>query len=122
MKNRYDRLFLVILAGVILLLFLYQHFAGSKGSYILVTQKGEKIGEYSLLENQTFVVTDENHSYNTIVIENGQVWIDQADCPDKLCVKQGKISKGGRSIICLPHKLTILVQADSKQEYDAVVQ
>ena len=73
MKNRYDRLFLVILAGVILLLFLYQHFAGSKGSYILVTQNGEKIGEYSLLENQTFVVTDENHSYNTIVIENGQV-------------------------------------------------
>ena len=113
MKNRYDRLFLVILAGVILLLFLYQHFAGSKGSYILVTQNGEKIGEYSLLEN---------HSYNTIVIENGQVWIDQADCPDKLCVKQGKISKSGQSIICLPHKLTILVQADSKQEYDAVVQ
>ena len=122
MKNRYDRLFLVILAGVILLLFLYQHFAGSKGSYILVTQNGEKIGEYSLLENQTFVVTDENHSYNTIVIENGQVWIDQADCPDKLCVKQGKISKSGQSIICLPHKLTILVQEDSEQEYDAVVQ
>lgn len=122
MKNRYDRLFLVILAGVILLLFLHQHFAGSKGSYILVTQNGEKIGEYSLLENQTFVVTDENHSYNTIVIENGQVWIDQADCPDKLCVKQGKISKSGQSIICLPLKLTILVQADSKQEYDAVVQ
>ena len=122
MKNRYDRLFLVILAGVILLLFLYQHFAGSKGSYILVTQNGEKIGEYSLLENQTFVVTDENHSYNTIVIENGQVWIDQADCPDKLCVKQGKISTNGQSIICLPHKLTILVQAVSRQEYDAVVQ
>lgn len=122
MKNRYDRLFLVILAGVILLLFLYQHFAGSKGSYILVTQNGEKIGEYSLLENQTFVVTDENHSYNTIVIENGQVWIDQADCPDKLCVKQGKISKSGQSIICLPHKLTILVQTDSRQEYDTVVQ
>ena len=122
MKNRYDRLFLVILAGVILLLFLYQHFTGSKGSYILVTQNGEKIGEYSLLENQTFVVTDENHSYNTIVIENGQVWIDQADCPDKLCVKQGKISKNGLSIICLPHKLTILVQAVSRQEYDAVVQ
>ena len=122
MKNRYDRLFLVILAGVILLLFLYQHFAGSKGSYILVTQNGEKIGEYSLLENQTFVVTDENHSYNTIVIENGQVWINQADCPDKLCVKQGKISKNGQSIICLPPKLTILVQAVSRQEYDAVVQ
>lgn len=122
MKNRYDRLFLVILAGVILLLFLYQHFAGSKGSYILVTRNGEKIGEYSLLENQTFVVTDGNHSYNTIVIENGQVWIDQADCPDKLCVKQGKISKSGQSIICLPHKLTILVQTDSRQEYDTVVQ
>ena len=122
MKNRYDRLFFVILAGVILLLFLHQHFAGSKGSYILVTQNGEKIGEYSLLENQTFVVTDENHSYNTIVIENGQVWIDQADCPDKLCVKQGKISKNGQSIICIQHKLTILVQADSEQEYDAVEQ
>ena len=90
MKNRYDRLFLVILAGVILLLFLYQHFAGSKGSYILVTQNGEKIGEYSLLENQTFVVTDENHSYNTIVIENGQVWNESGRLPRQIMRKAGE--------------------------------
>ena len=40
-------------------------------------------------------------------IQDGQVFISEADCPDGLCVNTGKISKTGQTIICLPHKLVI---------------
>ena len=30
-----------------------------------------------------------------------------ADCPDKLCVKTGRISKTGETIVCLPHRVVV---------------
>ncbi|MFR4337598.1 MAG: NusG domain II-containing protein [Lachnospira pectinoschiza] len=30
-----------------------------------------------------------------------------ADCPDKLCVKTGMISKTGETIVCLPHRVVV---------------
>ncbi len=41
--------------------------------------------------------------------------MDKADCPDKLCVKQGKISKSGESIICLPHKVVVKISAEERE-------
>jgi hypothetical protein len=42
-----------------------------------------------------------------------------ADCPDKLCEKQGKISKNGQSIICLPNKIVIKINSDTDTDVDA---
>ena len=44
-------------------------------------------------------------------------WLVDADCPDKLCVHQGKIDKTGEVITCLPNKLTVtVIGADSGDE------
>lgn len=45
--------------------------------------------------------------YNKIRIEPDGVSVIAADCPDKLCMEQGKVSKTGVPIVCLPHRLTI---------------
>lgn len=42
---------------------------------------------------------------NTICIESDGVSMTRADCPDRLCIKQGKIKSG--AIICLPNKVTV---------------
>ncbi len=42
---------------------------------------------------------------NTLFVERDGVSMTHADCPDKLCIRQGKI-KGG-AIICLPNKVTV---------------
>lgn len=47
---------------------------------------------------------------------NGGISIEDADCPDKICLKQGFINKPGQSIICLPHKLVIEIIGDTKEE------
>lgn len=44
---------------------------------------------------------------NVLLVEKDGVSMIQADCPDKLCIKRGKITDGAYPIICLPHKVTI---------------
>ena len=36
-----------------------------------------------------------------------------ADCPDHLCVKQGKISADGEMIVCLPNKVTVQISDET---------
>lgn len=44
---------------------------------------------------------------NLIVIENGDIYVKQADCPDHTCIKTGRLSGSGVPIVCLPNRLMI---------------
>ncbi len=49
--------------------------------------------------------------YNTIAVEKGRICVSSADCSDNTCVKQGWLSGGYTPIVCLPHGLTIYIEA-----------
>ena len=65
-------------------------------------------------EKRLSISTD--HGNNTIVINSNEVKILDADCKDELCIKQGSISKVGKTLICLPNELIIEIKGD---EYDS---
>jgi hypothetical protein len=44
-----------------------------------------------------------------VVIENGQAFISESTCPDKTCVKSGKISLNGQVIICAPNGVMLRI-------------
>lgn len=48
--------------------------------------------------------------HNTVKIENGNVFVSDADCKDGICVKTGKKHRSGENIICLPNKVVIEVE------------
>ena len=79
---------------------------------------GKITGTYSLIENQTIEINDGS---NILEIKDGIADMIEADCPDKLCVKQKAISKNGESIICLPNEVVVEVKSNEDSEYDAVV-
>ena len=84
-----------------------------------VMKNGELIEEIHLSntdEPYEFTVSD-NLGSNTIRAEHDRIAVTDADCPDKLCVKQGYIDNG--VIVCLPHKLTVEI-AGGEKEADAV--
>ncbi len=119
--KRYD----FILIGLILVLALiwgcFQFFIwGRDGAVAVVSQDGQVIGSYSLSEDMELEITDDREGKNTLVIEMGQANITEADCPDKLCVKQKAISKNGESIICLPHRLVIEIAGGVNPDIDAL--
>ena len=76
-----------------------------------VTVDGEVYGTYSLAENQT-VKIQTGHGTNVLVIENGSVHMEEADCPDGYCKRQGTISRVNETIVCLPHKPVAEVESD----------
>lgn len=49
------------------------------------------------------------YGYNVVCVSDGSIYIKSSDCPDKICVKTGAVSKSGKPIICLPHKLEIII-------------
>ena len=61
-----------------------------------------------------------NGGSNILVIEGGQAWLSEANCPDLLCVHQGKIRYTGQSIICLPNRLTVTVEGGEDDGVDFV--
>lgn len=48
---------------------------------------------------------------NILCADGDGVWMKSADCPDQLCVKQGKIHNGSRSIVCLPNRVTVTLKS-----------
>lgn len=91
------------------------------GASVCVTIDGVLYGEYSLSEEQS-VLIDEKLGFNRIVIENDSVYMADADCPDKYCMEYKPISRGGETIICLPHKLVVEVTGTrDAQQPDVIV-
>ena len=119
MKRMFDRAImtkadLLLLAAALcaaLLFVLYLFFAGREGSMVRVVCSGSLWGEYSLQEDREITVALENGT-NLLIIRDGQVWMEEADCPDRLCVRQGAVSRVGESIICLPHELVVTVEGE----------
>lgn len=50
--------------------------------------------------------------YNIVHVEHGAISVTEADCPDQVCVRQGKISGSLIPIACLPHRLIIEIVGD----------
>ena len=88
---------------------------GEAGNQVRITLDGKEYGTYSLSENQEIPVQTE-YGYNIVQIEDGMVFMKDADCPDKYCIHQGKTARKNKSIVCLPHKLMVEVVEASKDK------
>lgn len=77
-----------------------------KGRYASVSVGGEVVSEYSLSVDGEYEL---NGGSNILVIRGGEAYISHADCPDGLCVKSGKISLVGESIVCLPNRVSVRI-------------
>ena len=75
---------------------------------VIISVDNKEYETVSLKENEKVVIENE-YGKNVVIIKDGQVYVESADCPDKTCVKQGKIMKTGQSIVCLPHRLTVTI-------------
>ena len=113
-------LFFVLLCLGILILFI-SVFLKTEGNYVVIQQNGVIIEELSLKENGTYVVEDGTY-YNKLVIRDGAVYVEDANCRDLVCVHHSSISKVNETITCLPHKLIVYVVGDNVSEVDAVVE
>ncbi len=57
---------------------------------------------------------------NTVCVKNGAVFMEKADCPDKICVAHAPISTSGDDIVCLPNKVVVKIISSDKNSPDTV--
>lgn len=107
---------LIIVAVIFLVLWLIPK---PQGGTVIISLNGEVYREVSLDENSVIPI-ETDFGKNTVVIENGEVFVTDADCPDGLCEKD-RISKGGESIVCLPNRLSVTVGGKNKEEVDIIL-
>ena len=101
---------MILLTGIIC-------FAGYKlfspsGRTAVITINGKTAEKLSLTESGGRDITLKEAEGIVIEINNGRIRVKSADCPDKICVNTGYISKVGERIVCLPKKLIIEIKAE----------
>lgn len=111
----------VILLAMVSTLFIRRQAFSSTGKYISVQVNGKEIKKIifdrKIIGNTIPVQTE--YGYNLIEIGDEKVRVIEADCPDKIDVKQGYISRIGETIVCLPNKMVVEIKGlDKDTEID----
>lgn len=125
-KVRLKRDIILVLSMVIIAAaaFLIINFAVKKdGSYAVIKVDGKVIKTLDLNSGETTIeVNGYQGGVNKVVINDGKVSMTEADCPDELCVKTGKISRVGETIVCLPHRVVVEIKGSLDDDsIDSVV-
>lgn len=121
-RLRSDLLLLGGLAAVGLALFALLSLGRDDGVQVLVRVDGVVTQRFSLSEPRSYTIQTRDEGLNELRIDDGAVWLESANCPDCLCVKQGKIRYAGESIICLPHGVVVELSGQDELALDAVTQ
>ncbi len=110
-----DIVLILAIALVGLCLLFFNGRKTSPGSSVVVEVDGKTVASYPLDTDGVFVL---NGGTNTLEIKDGRARISDADCPNMQCVRQGWISRGGQSIVCLPNKLIVtVISSDRSVDY-----
>lgn len=90
------------------------------GEMAVISLDGEIIGEYSLSEDISLPICDENgKTLLTFNIKDGEAFVTDSHCNDHSCERMGPISRSGESIICLISRVTVTIRGKATQ-IDAV--
>ena len=112
-----DVILIVVLLFVCISLFLFPMFFSGKTTVAAIWQNGEKVSEVDLSQvKEPYEVTVGGC---VLSVENGKIRFLDADCPDKLCVRSGALSKKGDTAACVPNKVVVIIE-NKEKTFDAV--
>lgn len=84
----------------------------NKDKYVSIQVNGKEIKKIifddAIVGNTIPIETE--YGYNLIEVGDNEIRVIEADCPDKIDVKQGSISRIGETIVCLPNKLVVEIK------------
>ena len=84
---------------------------------VIISVNGEEYESLELNENLNEIIKiEEGLGVNEICIKEREVYMNHSNCTDKVCMRQGKISKVGESILCLPNRVFIELKGEAEGE------
>ena len=87
---------------------LYGHFSAKNNTRVEIVKNDKILYTLDLnKEPDRSIRIETGDSYNLITIRNGEIFMEDAGCPDHTCVKMGVLREENLPIVCLPNKLVI---------------
>ena len=130
MVKRWDfiiTILLILLSFLPFAVFSYQQsaIASENADYVAVIRvDNEIVKRITLTGNkgtEVFDITSSDSDVNTIEVKDEKIRIRAATCLDQICVLTGYISKPGETVVCLPHKLVIEIEAINGESDDIII-
>ena len=78
---------------------------------VVVTVDGNVVATLDLHKDADMVI-DGYGGTDHLIIKDGYASITEASCPDKVCVRTGKIHRSGELIVCLPNRVVITIEGE----------
>lgn len=99
---------------------------GGAMSTVVVTVDGREVLRKPLIVEDSYEIRQEDGSVNVITVEDGAVYMKEANCRDGLCISQGRMKNAAKTIVCLPHKLVVRLEGEqgggAADELDVIIQ
>ena len=118
---------IIIIAAVAIaaLLFwiLYSNFFGKSGTYAEIYYKTERVKTVALSQGKedTFSI-EQVPSVVFQLYTDGSIAFIQSDCPDKVCIKSGRLHLAGQYAACLPNRVYMkIVSSDANSNAPDIV-
>lgn len=93
--------------------------AGEPGVCALVTWNGEQVLEIPL-DRDGFYVLEQDPTVR-FEVKNGAVAFVDATCPDRICEREGYLSKAGQTAVCLPRRTSLVIVGAGGEETPDVI-
>ena len=118
MKKRDLLIAAVLLAFALAVMALNFLSADEPGKSFTVTLDGREVLRATLSRDGEYPIRQPDGAVNVITVENGQVYVREANCRDGFCMRQGRTKTAAKTLVCLPHKLVVTVIKDETSEPD----
>lgn len=110
-----DIIFIICLVAIGFAFSMISYFS-AKGEAAVVRYNGETVEKIDLSAEYY----ERKINGVTVVCEDGSVYIKDSSCPDKVCVRSGKLSNSGESAVCVPNKVSVEIVGKSEKMPDAI--
>lgn len=81
----------------------------------VIEQDGRELARVELAQvTQGYAMEIPGEYPVTLWIEPDGVRFESASCPDKLCIRTGKISRAGEAAVCLPARVSVRIEGGSR--------
>lgn len=106
----------IIILSIFLAIFVFRP-READSTYVSISREGKEIERIEFTKDNIgkTLRLDSEYGYNVLEIGDKKIRSIDADCKEKVHMKQGWISKPGQTLVCLPHKLVVEIKAKDEK-------
>lgn len=114
-KFKFDIFLIILLIGALVSwLVIWIVTSSNENKKAIIEYDNEVVLELSLSENKEVRLKELSNGKTLkyemlIIVEDGTIRVEENECPNHDCIKEGKKNKVGDVIVCLPNKIVIRI-------------